>query len=140
MPIGSPTRDVTHATGYVTVQLGEQRWEIAWPHTLSTRSQVAPRWDGGAVLSLVPESADAPSELVELLPDGTVQRFRLGDEAVHVLLPDGSAVVWRDGQLVRLSPPQPAEPPAAWSPELTARPLELPILCFRSPSRPTARN
>jgi hypothetical protein len=109
--------------GTVTALFGELRWTIAWPHTLSTRSQTGRRWDGGAVLSLVPESADAPSELIELLPDGSVQCFNLGDEAVHVLLPDGSAVVWRDGQLVRLSPPQPAEPPAPWSPELTAQTL-----------------
>jgi hypothetical protein len=132
---GATYPDITYATGTVTVQLGELRWAIAWPDPLSTRSQVAPRWDGGAVLSLVPES-DAPSELIELLPDGSVQRFSLDDEAVHVLLSDGSAVVWRDGQLLRLSPPQPAEPPAAWSPELTARPLELAISCDRSPLPP----
>ena len=108
--------------------------EIAWPHTLSTRTQVASRWDGGAVLSLVPESADAPSEMIELLPDGSVQRFGLGDETVHALLPDGSAVVWRDGQLVRLSPPQPPpEWPGALAPELSAQPFEPPIACNRSP-------
>ena len=129
---GATYPDVTHANGTVEVRLGERRWAIAWPDTPSNRSQVAPRLDGGAVLSLVPESADVRSELIELLPDGSVQRFGLGDEAVHALLPDGSAVVWRDGELVRLSPPQPAAPPAPWSPELTARPLELPISCFRS--------
>jgi hypothetical protein len=129
---------ISYTTGTVTAVFGELRWTIAWPHTLSTRSQVAPRWGGGAVLSLVPESADAPSELVELLPDGSVQRFGVGDETVQVLLPDGSAVVWRDGQLVRLSPPQPAAPPAAWSPELTARPLEAPIACNGSAWPPSS--
>jgi hypothetical protein len=80
-------------------------------------------------LTLVPESGDGPTELFELLPDGSVQRFELGDAAVHVLLPDGSAVIWRDGQLVRLSPPEPAEPPGPWSRELTAHPLSHPIHC-----------
>jgi hypothetical protein len=118
--------ELSRTTGGVAVQRGPQRWEIAWPHTLDSRSQVAPRWDGGAVLTLVPESADAATELIELSPDGSVERFGLGDEAVHVLLPDGSAVVWRDGQLVRLSPPHPVEP---WSPQLTAHALDYPIVC-----------
>jgi hypothetical protein len=134
-PGTAPYPDVTYTTGTVTAMFGELRWTIAWPHTLSTRSKVAPRWGGGAVLSLVPESADVPSEVIELLPDGSVQRFGLGDEVVHVLLPDGSAVVWRDDQFVRLSPPQTDERPAAWSPELTAQALDLPIDCDRLPRR-----
>ena len=139
---------LSHATSDVVVELGQQRWEVAWPHTLSTRSQAAPRWGGGAVLSLVPEAADAPSELVELLPDGSVQRFALGDEAVHVLLPDGSAVVWRDDQLVRLSPPQPADTARGMVTRADGanvgaadrlRPLGLALLPVRLRSRPTAR-
>lgn len=126
-----PYPEMSYTTGAVTALFGERRWTIAWPHTLSTRSKVAPRWGGGAVLSLVPESADVAGVMIELLPDGSVQRFGVGDEAVHVLLPDGSAVVWRDGQLVRLSPPQTDERPAAWSPELTAQALDLPIDCDR---------
>jgi hypothetical protein len=132
-PFGFTYPDVDPTSGVVTVRLGGQEWTIAWPYSLSTGSQFALRWDGGAVLSLVPESAEVPGELIELLPDGSVQRFGLGDEAVHVLLPDGSAVVRRDGQLVRLAPPRPAAPPAAWSAELTAHPLELPIACDRLP-------
>jgi hypothetical protein len=124
---------VTYTTGTVTAVFGDLRWSVAWPHTLSTRSQVAPRWDGGVVLSLAPEAAGPPSELIELLPDGSVQRFDVGVDAVHVLLPDGSAVVWRDGQLVRLSPPRTPEWPTAWSPELTAQTLEPPIACTRLP-------
>ena len=130
-----PYPDVAQTSGVVTVRYAELQWKITWPNSLSTRSQVAPRWDGGAMLSLVPESADAPSELIELLPDGSVQRFGFGDETVHALLPNGSAVVWRDGHLVRLSPPQPPpEWPGALAPELTAQTFNPPIACNRSPS------
>ncbi len=125
-----PYPGIAYTTGVVTVEYGME-WKVAWPHTLSTRSQVAPRWDGGAVLSLIPESVDAPRELIELLPDGSVQRFDFGDETVHALLPDGSAVVWRDGQFVRLSPPQALEWPGAT--ELTVQTLEPPMTCDRSP-------
>ena len=128
----SPYPDVVYSAGSLTVRFGGHQWAIAVPDPLSTRPLVASRWDGGAVLSVVPDSADAPTELIELLPGGQVQRFGVGEEAVHALLPDGSAVVWRDGQLVRLSPPQPAEAPAAWSPELTAQPVEPPIACDRA--------
>jgi hypothetical protein len=128
VPAGTHPAMSRTASG-VAVQRRELRWDLAWRHTPSSRSQVAPRWDGGAVLTLVPESGDGPTELFELLPDGSVQRFELGDAAVHVLLPDGSAVIWRDGQLVRLSPPEPAEPPGPWSRELTAHPLSHPIHC-----------
>jgi hypothetical protein len=124
-----PYPDISYTTGTVQAVFGGLRWTIAWPDPLSTRSQAGQRWDGGAVLSLVPESADAPSELIELLPDGSVQRFGLGDQTVHALLPDGSAVVWRDGQLVRLSP----EWPGALAPEFTAQTLEPPIACKGSP-------
>ena len=130
----APYPDISYTAGTVKAVFGELRWTIAWPHTLSTRSQVGQRWDGGAVLSLVSESADAPSELIELLPDGSVQRFSLGGETVHALLPDGSAVVWRDGQLVRLSPPQPPpEWPGTLAHELTEQIFEPPIACNRSP-------
>lgn len=53
---------------------------------------------------------------------------------MHALLPDGSAVVWRDGQLVRLSPPQPPpEWPGTLAPDLTAQTFEPPIACNRAP-------
>ncbi len=99
-----PLPNISYTTGTVTASFGELRWTIAWPHTLSTRSQIGPRWDGGAVLSLVPESADAPSELIELLPDGSVQRFRLGDA-------DGARPAARrvGGRVAR----RPARPPLA---------------------------
>lgn len=126
---------ISDTTGTVEAVFGDLRWAIAWPHTLGARSQIAPRRDGGAVASLVPEAGDAPSELIELLPNGSLQRFGLGDETVHALAPDGSAIVWRDGQLVRLSPPQPPpEWPAALAPELTAQTLEPPMICDRVPS------
>ncbi len=128
----APYPDISYTPGTVTAVFGDLRWTIAWPHK-RFRSQVAPRWGGGAVLSLIPELGDDPSELIELLPDGSVQRFGLGDEVVHVLLPDGSAVVWRDGQFVRLSPPQTDAWPAAWSPEMTAQALDPRIACTRSP-------
>ncbi len=112
---------ISSTTETVEAVFGDLRWSITWPHTLGPRSQVAPRWDGGAVVSLVPEAGDAPNELIELLPDGASQRFDLGDETVHVLTPEGSAIVWRDGQFVRLSPPQPVEWPGSLAPGLTAK-------------------
>lgn len=129
----APYPDVAQTSGEVTVRYADRRWKIAFPYTLSTRTQVASRWDGGAVLSLVPESAGVPSQLIELLPDGSHETFDFGNETVHALLPDGSAVVWRDGRLVRLSPPQPPEWPGALAPELTAQTFNPPIACNRSP-------
>jgi hypothetical protein len=126
---------ISQTTGTVEVVFGDLRWAIAWPYTLGARSTVVPRRDGGAVVSLVPESGDAPSELIELLPDGSLQRFGLGDETVHALAPDGSAIVWRDGGFVALLPPQPPpEWPAALAPDLTAQALEPPMICDRVPT------
>jgi len=125
---------ISSATGNVEVVLGDLQWTIPWPHTLGPRSQVAPRWDSGAVVSLVPEAGDASNQLIELLPDGEPQRFDLGDETVRALTPDGSAIVWRDGQFVRLSPPEPSEWPGALAPGLTAQTIgPKAVTCERSP-------
>jgi hypothetical protein len=61
---------------------------------------------------LLDETFDAdgqPVKLLELLPDGTIERYVVNSPAAMlpapVLLPDGSVIDEHNGQLVRLPPP-----------------------------------
>jgi hypothetical protein len=109
---GNPITDTrpypvaTDTDAGIEVRLGEREWllteEQLYGHSIPV---IVPRSDGGAVM-LLDETLDdlgQPIKLLELLSDGTIERYVV-DWSAEVL-PDGSAIVEHNGQLVRLTPP-----------------------------------
>jgi hypothetical protein len=103
-----PTAKQTDAG--IEVRLGQREWLIAG-EVLSPPTwlwHLLPRSDGGVVMVLDSVTAD---QLLELLPDGTIEDYVVGDTLLShrvgmlpMVLPDGSLVVEHNLQLVRLAP------------------------------------
>jgi hypothetical protein len=91
----------------VEVRLGEREWLLEQEQLSGHHiPDIVLRSDGGLVMVL-DETFHTPGppfvKLVELLPDGTVERYIV--PGVYVVLPDGSVIVEHNSQLIRLTPP-----------------------------------
>jgi hypothetical protein len=104
-----PTAGPTDAG--IAVRFGEREWLL--PELAESRPglfafvDLQPRADGGVVMVLdtYPEET---INLLELLPDGTIERYfvdLVSSIRPSTVLPDGSLIVEHDAQLVRLTPP-----------------------------------
>jgi hypothetical protein len=104
------TRPYPTATGTdagIEVNLGERQWLL----TKETGTRLVPldflaRSDGGVVMVLdTSEVGPDASNVIELSPDGTVERYIVDTLLPPMVMPDGSLIVEHDHQLVRLTPP-----------------------------------
>jgi hypothetical protein len=101
-----PTWTATDAG--IEVRLGEQEWLLA--DSTGTRPgseplflDLRPRSDGGVIMVL--DTVPGEANLFELLPDGTIERYFVGNTWPLTLLPDGSLIVEHNLQLIRITPP-----------------------------------
>jgi hypothetical protein len=112
---GNPIADTTpypsaaFAGGGIEVRLGEREWLLPYQDVGGRMDclDFRPRSDGGVVVVL--DTGDPVYDnrifVLELLPDGTVDRYFVRGDLWPVVLPDGSWIVQHDVQFVRLTPP-----------------------------------
>jgi hypothetical protein len=89
----------------IEVRFGEREWLVAGePWRGHAQPQVFPRSDGGVVMlhDLTFDGPRQPVNLIELLPDGTIERYVVPRGTV---LPDGSIIIEQNDELIRLTPP-----------------------------------
>jgi hypothetical protein len=111
-----PTAKATNAG--LEIRLGEREWLIAnEPGIRPVPLDFLARSDGGVVMVLDtwnagqhrPANLDEDAQAVnvlELLPDGTIERYFVDTVEPPVVLPDGSLIVVHNSQLVRLTAPR----------------------------------
>ena len=96
-----PYRTAKNTDAGIEVRLAERGWLLAGQAS-SGGSLLLPRSDGGVAM------LNAQGELLELLPDGTIEHYDIGRLPLGILpsavLPDGSLIVEHNLQLVRLTP------------------------------------
>jgi hypothetical protein len=105
-----PTAKATDAG--IEVRLGEREWLLAGEGTepgMFDFLNLRPRSDGGVVMVRETVPGADKGNLLELLPDGSIERYwvdlRWSSLLLQTVLPDGSMIIEHDHQLIRLTPP-----------------------------------